>query len=197
MKTLKKKRGNPNVAAFKEKKWKPGQSGNPGGRPKKNSCFLGGIRGQLAGLTRLLFEEAAELTTGGFKGALLLLRVAVIQQRLFLLENIEDESFNWRFSQRRGFIQVADDFPAQYPEIVDVLADSFLGKIQPDEVLDEGSKVRHHLLTGGMSSAKPIQLRGHSSRSWQHTGSLACTTGMEWFTVEVFAIETTFTSPWN
>src|SRR5947209_14890997 len=118
----------------------------------KSQCekrFLGGIRGQLAGLTRLLFEEAAELTTGGFKGALLLLRVAVIQQRPFLLENIEDESFNWRFSQRRGFIQVADDFPAQYPEIVDVLADSFLGKIQPDEVLDEGSKVRHHLLTRG------------------------------------------------
>ena len=36
MKTLKKKRGNPNVPAFKEQKWKPGQSGNPGGRPKKN-----------------------------------------------------------------------------------------------------------------------------------------------------------------
>src|SRR5438445_13872553 len=88
--------------------------------------FLGGIRGQLAGQTGLLFEEAAKLTTGGFKGALLLLRVAVIQQRPSLLENIEDESFNWRFSQRRGFIQVADDFPAQYPEIVDVLADSFL-----------------------------------------------------------------------
>src|SRR5947208_16467951 len=84
--------------------------------------FLGGIRGQLAGLTRLLLEKAAKLTTGGFKGALLLLRVAVIQQRPFLLENIEDESFNWRFSQRRGFIQVAEDFTAQYPEIVAVLA---------------------------------------------------------------------------
>ncbi len=44
-----------------------------------------------------------------------------------------------------------------------------------------------------MSSAKPIQLRGHSSRSWQHAGRGACTTGVEWFTVEVFAIETTFT----
>ena len=57
----------------------------------------------------------------------------------------------------------------------------------------KGRKYATIFSPGGMSSAKPIQLRGHSSRSWQHAGSLACTTGMEWFTVEVFAIETTFT----
>src|SRR5438034_9676773 len=57
----------------------------------------------------------------------------------------------------------------------------------------KGRKYATIFSPGGITSAKPIQLRGHSSRSWQHAGSLACTTGMEWFTVEVFAIETTFT----
>ena len=65
------------------------------------------------GSTRLIPNKLPQREREIFDPALLLLRVAVIQQRPFLLENIEDESFNWRFSQRRGFIQVADDFPAQ------------------------------------------------------------------------------------
>jgi transposase len=44
-----------------------------------------------------------------------------------------------------------------------------------------------------MSLGKPIQLRGQSSRSLLYAASGACTTGVEWFTVEVFAIEAFFT----
>src|SRR5260370_14902134 len=44
-----------------------------------------------------------------------------------------------------------------------------------------------------MSSAKHIRLRGRSARYWQQAGRGVCSTGVEWFTVEVFAIETTFT----
>ena len=39
---------------------------------------------------------------------------------------------------------------------------------------------------------KPIQLRGQSSRSLQYAASGACMTGVEWFRVEVFAIEAFF-----
>ena len=40
---------------------------------------------------------------------------------------------------------------------------------------------------------KPIQRRGQSCRSWQYAASGACTRGVEWFIVEVFALEAFFT----
>src|SRR5438477_10334270 len=69
----------------------------------------------------------------------------------------------------------------------------FPARFSPMRCSMKGRKYATIFSPGGMSSAKPIQLRGHSSRSWQHAGRGPCTTGMEWFTVEVFAIETTFT----
>jgi transposase len=43
-----------------------------------------------------------------------------------------------------------------------------------------------------MSFGKPLQLRGQSWRSLPYAGKSVCTTGVEWFTVGVFAIETVF-----
>src|SRR5437667_6258564 len=68
----------------------------------------------------------------------------------------------------------------------------FWERFSPMRCSMKGRKYATIFSPGGMSSAKPIQLRGHSSRSWQHAGRGACTTGLEGFTVEGFAIETTY-----
>ena len=81
--------------------------------------------GELRCLTEPMFEEAEESATGGFEGALLLLRIAVIQQWSSLLQNVEEQIFDWHFSESRGFVQVADDFSSQHPKVVNVLADGF------------------------------------------------------------------------
>ena len=48
----------------------------------------------MTGLSTLLFEEAAELAASGLEGALLFLRVTVIEQRPALLQQVEDEFFH-------------------------------------------------------------------------------------------------------
>ncbi len=51
-----------------------------------------------------MFEEAAELATGGFKGSQIFFRVAVVEQEAALAQRIEDESLDRRLSQNRGFM---------------------------------------------------------------------------------------------
>ena len=58
----------------------------------------------MSGLGGLMFEEAAELATGGFKGSQILFRVAVVEQGATLAQRIKDESLDLRLSQNRGFI---------------------------------------------------------------------------------------------
>lgn len=51
-----------------------------------------------------MFEEAAELATGGFKGSRILFRVAVVEQGATLAQRIKDESLDLRLSRNRGFL---------------------------------------------------------------------------------------------
>ena len=51
-----------------------------------------------------MFEEAAELATGGFKGSQIFFRVAVVEQGATLAQRIKDESLDRRLSQSRGFM---------------------------------------------------------------------------------------------
>jgi hypothetical protein len=102
----------------------------------------------VAWLRGLLLEETAQLAASGLKGTLLLFRIAVIQQWSSLLQNIEEESFGRHLSQGRSFVQVANDFSSQHPEVVNVAADGLAGKVQPDEVFEEGAEARYHLLPG-------------------------------------------------
>ena len=51
-----------------------------------------------------MFEEAAELATGGFKGSQILFRVAVVGQGATLAQRIKDESLDRRLSQSKGFM---------------------------------------------------------------------------------------------
>ena len=51
-----------------------------------------------------MFEEAAELATGGFIGSQILFRVAVVGLGATLPQRIKDESLDLRLSQNRGFM---------------------------------------------------------------------------------------------
>ena len=51
-----------------------------------------------------MFEEAAELATGGFEGSQILFRVAVVAQGATLAQRIQDESLDRHLSQSRGFM---------------------------------------------------------------------------------------------
>ena len=46
----------------------------------------------------------------------------MIQQWPSLLQDIEDQIFDGHFSERRRFVQVANDFSSQNPEVVKVPA---------------------------------------------------------------------------
>src|SRR5437870_7098652 len=78
------------------------------------------------GSARRLAEETVKLPAGGIKGALLLLGIDAIEQRAALvIDPVVENLLDGFPSQRRGFIQVSDDFPAQRPQIVYVLLIGF------------------------------------------------------------------------
>ena len=51
-----------------------------------------------------MFEEAAELATGGFKGSQICFRVALVEQGATLTQRIKDEPLDRRLSQSRDFM---------------------------------------------------------------------------------------------
>src|SRR6516164_142205 len=80
-----------------------------------------------------LAEEAVKLPAGGIKGALLLLGIHAIEQwPAVVIDPVIEKLLDGFPSQRRGFIQVADDFPAQCPQVIDVLLNGFGRQIRSD-----------------------------------------------------------------
>ena len=59
-----------------------------------------------------LIEEAVELPAGGIEGALLVFPAIVYQGAAVLVDHIADHLFRGDLSQRRLFVQVADDLSA-------------------------------------------------------------------------------------
>ncbi len=55
-------------------------------------------------LAGLMFEEAVELATGGFKGSQFFFRAAVVGQGAALAQEVKDESLDRRLPECRGFM---------------------------------------------------------------------------------------------
>src|SRR5712691_9159926 len=79
----------------------------------------------------------------------------MVKQRPTLLQDVEDEIFDWHFSQRRGFVQIADDFSTEYPEAISVFSNSLSAEIQADQMLEEREEVIHDLLAWRKVLLKP------------------------------------------
>ena len=82
-------------------------------------------------------------TAGGVEGALLFLRVAWNQRPTVFMDVVSEHTLDRRSSQRRGLIQISNDLAAQQPKIVHVSANGFLGKAQPNHVLNEGPETSY------------------------------------------------------
>jgi len=123
-------------------------------------------------LTELLFEEAEESAAGGFEGALLLLRIAVIQQWSSLLQNLEEEIFDGHFPEARGFVQVADDFSSQHPKVE--LQHRFPRHHQRQQRLSGDGRLRFGDRLGKPERERPDQRPDqHHWHSWLRPYSLA------------------------
>jgi hypothetical protein len=74
-----------------------------------------------------------------------------------VIENLLDAS------QRGIFIEIADDFAAQRPDVVDVSLNGFGRRVGDCKSLQEGTEVSHQLFAGRRSFLLPIQERGQPS----------------------------------
>ena len=82
------------------------------------------------GLALRLAEEAVEFAAGRIQGALRLFRAVVDQRAAVGMNRIAKKSLRSDFSQRRGVVQVANDFSSEHPEVVHVLANGLRGEIR-------------------------------------------------------------------
>ena len=62
----------------------------------------------------------------------------VYQGAAVLVDHIADQLFRGDLSQRRVFVQIADDFTAEQPHIVDVVLDGSFRQAGPSEMKQEG-----------------------------------------------------------
>ena len=73
-----------------------------------------------------LTEESVKLAAGGVEGALLVFTSVVNERTSVLMDCVADKSFRGELSQRRFFVDVADDLSAKKPQIVDMSLDGLL-----------------------------------------------------------------------
>src|SRR5712691_3326587 len=88
----------------------------------------------------------------------------MVKQRPTLLQDVKDEIFDGHFSQRRGFVQIADDFSTEYPEVIGMFANGLPAEIQTDQMLEERKEVLHYLFPRWKVLLKPYSI---ARRVWQ------------------------------
>ena len=79
---------------------------------------------------------------------LLVFPAVVDQWAAILVDRLAEELFDWDLSQRRIFVEVADDLSAESPQVVDVLWDGSFRQAGPGEVKQEGHEVFHEFSAG-------------------------------------------------
>ena len=89
-----------------------------------------------------------EFAAGGVEGTLFFLRAVVNERAAVLVDRVAEKPLRSNLSQRRVFVQVADDFSAQPPEVVHVPTKGLRGKTRGGQLLDEGSEASQQLLAG-------------------------------------------------
>jgi hypothetical protein len=112
-----------------------------------------------------LAEEAVEFAAGRIQGALFLFRAVVDQWAAVGMNRIAKKSLRSNFSQRRGVVQVANDFSSEHPEVVHVLV--FGERLDEAKCSMNGRRQATSSSPGGRSFSSPIHERGQLSRSRQ------------------------------
>jgi hypothetical protein len=74
-------------------------------------------------------KEPVESAAGRVEKALLLLRAVMHQRAAVSIHRILQKPVHRQLSQRRIFVEVTDDLPAQHPEVVDVFLNGFCRQI--------------------------------------------------------------------
>lgn len=72
----------------------------------------------------------------------------MVEQWAFTFDGGVDELLYGFLSQLRVLVQVADDFPSEHPEIVDMLADRFLRQGGSGEVEQQRAEIVDNPLAG-------------------------------------------------
>ena len=94
-------------------------------------------------------KKAQEFAASRLKGTQLGFRIPPsIRQQPAVLYGIEKDFGYGDSSQRRSFVQIADDFATEYAKVVDVFADGFSRKLKLDQVMDKGTKAIDEFLAG-------------------------------------------------
>jgi hypothetical protein len=78
-----------------------------------------------------------ELFAGRVHGALLFFRAVVDRRSSIFVDRFPQETFRGTLSQRGVVVQVTDDFAAQCPEVIDVLANGLGGEAGGRQMLNE------------------------------------------------------------
>ena len=71
-----------------------------------------------------------------------------MRQSPTIRHGIKDQRVDRRASQRRGLVQVADDFAPEHPQVIHVLANGLVGELAVAQVLEERPEARHEFLAG-------------------------------------------------
>ena len=71
-----------------------------------------------------------------------------MRQQPAVRHSIKDQRVDRRASQRRGVVQVADDFAPEHPEVVRVFAKRLGGASEVDEVMEERPEALDKLSAG-------------------------------------------------
>ena len=72
----------------------------------------------MAGSALGLSEEAVQSSAGGVEGSLFVFRAVVDEWAAILVDQFAEQLWHGNLFQRRVFMQIADDFSAQQPEVV-------------------------------------------------------------------------------
>jgi len=95
-----------------------------------------------------ILEEAVELPAGGVKGALLLFRGAMVDERsTFVVKHGEEQLLEGTFAQSRILLQVSDELAAEGPEIIPVLVQGLARETEAEQVQQEGFEDLHDTLS--------------------------------------------------
>ena len=78
-----------------------------------------------------LIEEAVKLPAAGVEGSLLVFPAIWNEWASDLMNRLADEMFHRDISLRSVFVQIADDLPAENPQIVNVFLNLLTGQSLP------------------------------------------------------------------
>ena len=83
------------------------------------------------------------------------------------MDGIAEKPVRRQFPARRVIVQIADDFPAERPKVVHVLANGLWGEIRQGQMFNKGTYANHQSLAGRQIFFPPLHERGQLSRSRQ------------------------------